>query len=202
MGTRVARAHRTALLRELLATAREFSSATVLLHATIASSLRLSVSDLKALDVLERSGTCNARDIARGTGLTNSAVTALLDRLEGQRFISRVRQPPDRRIAKVRLTRQFLRTVPKRFASLERRLTTRCDAYRDGELEIITTFLRRAASELREELGAVQLHELGGRSGGRRSRTPQRTTGQRSRRRRGRRDEYRAGREPRSAAEG
>jgi len=146
------KSRRSTLIRELLSAAREYSSAAVFLHATIASSIGLSGSDLKALDVLERSSTCTARDIASATGLTNSAVTALLDRLEKRRFIRRSREAPDLRVVKVRLTAHFGRTIPRRFSSLEDRVLASCRNYNDDELKISASFLRSVAGAVREEL--------------------------------------------------
>jgi DNA-binding MarR family transcriptional regulator len=168
----VTESHRSTLVRELLSAAREYSSAAVFLHATIASSIGLSVSDLKALDVLERSSTCTARDIASATGLTNSAVTALLDRLEKRRLICRSREAPDLRVVKVRLTAHFGRTVPRRFGSLEDRMVASCREYSDDELKTSASFLRGVAGALREELWTAQLRRIRGSAERRKTRTP------------------------------
>lgn len=156
---------RTTLNRELVSAAREYSSATVFLHAAVASSLGLSVSDLKALDLIQRSTNCTARDVASVTGLSNSAVTALLDRLEHRGFIRRTRGSPDRRVVRVRLTPLFRRTLPRRFGSLERRVAASWSGLTDGELKLALKFLRGVAAAVREELTAAHLLGQGGGGG-------------------------------------
>lgn len=64
----------------------------------------LSKQELMAIGVLGQEGPCRMGEIAEHLGVVQSAVTALVDRLEGQGLASRVRSEADRRVWLVELT--------------------------------------------------------------------------------------------------
>ena len=91
----MSRADLLAAMDQLL---RDQASRVLVVHQAIADRFDLGPSDLKAVDLASRGGPAlTAGRIADATGLSNSAVTALLDRLERQGFIERRRDGADRR---------------------------------------------------------------------------------------------------------
>src|SRR5262249_37287290 len=62
-------------------------------HGAVAARFRLTATDLKTLDILQRQGTRSAGELAAHTGLATPSVTALIDRLEAKGLIRRVRGP-------------------------------------------------------------------------------------------------------------
>ena len=76
---------------------RALGAATVMMHSAIGERAGLSATEFKALDILIRSGSVTAGELADRTGLTTGAVTGLVDRLEAAGFARRARDPHDRR---------------------------------------------------------------------------------------------------------
>ena len=66
-------------------------------YTLVAERLGLSVSDLRAWDLLVGLGPLSARQFADHTGLTPGAVTGLIDRLERAGAVKRTTDPRDRR---------------------------------------------------------------------------------------------------------
>lgn len=63
------------------------------------------------LDVLNRSGVSNMSDLARSGNVTTAAMTGVVNRLVRDGYVTRVSDPRDRRVIKVRLTPTGMRTV-------------------------------------------------------------------------------------------
>jgi DNA-binding MarR family transcriptional regulator len=77
---------------------RELSTMTVLFHSRIAEQMGLSGTDHKCLELaLQAKEPLTAGQIAQLSGLSTGAVTGVIDRLERQGFVHRVRDPHDRR---------------------------------------------------------------------------------------------------------
>src|SRR5262249_8963039 len=68
------------------------------LRAAMAGSLRIGLTDLDALEHLERSGPLTQRELGARLLLTSGAVTMLVDRLEGLGLVRRRPHPTDRRV--------------------------------------------------------------------------------------------------------
>ncbi|MBN9604983.1 MAG: MarR family transcriptional regulator [Actinomycetales bacterium] len=78
------------------------STAVVLFHQAVAERVGLSAADLKTLDLIRRDGPFSASELARRTGLTGPAVTALMGRLEAGGHLTREPDADDRRRVVVR----------------------------------------------------------------------------------------------------
>jgi DNA-binding MarR family transcriptional regulator len=70
----------------------------------VADAIGLGTTESQALSSLAVHGDSGQSDLARALGLTSSAATALVDRLERQGVAERVRHPRDRRRSIVRVT--------------------------------------------------------------------------------------------------
>ena len=88
---------RAELIEQINRGAREFSTATVMIHSAIAEHFGLSASDWKCGEFVSRHGALTAGQLAELTGLTTGAITGVIDRLEKARFVRRVTDPTDRR---------------------------------------------------------------------------------------------------------
>ena len=73
---------RTQILEEVRQASRAWSTATVVMHAALAARLGLHATDHKAVDVLLQAGPMTAGELAERMGLTSSAITTMVDRLE------------------------------------------------------------------------------------------------------------------------
>jgi DNA-binding MarR family transcriptional regulator len=102
---------------------------------------------MRCLEVLDRVGQLTAGDIARETGLTSGAVTAMLDRLEQAEYVRRLRDPGDRRRVLVELTDRARQTAAEVYGPLAD-LMVEFDRYTDDELVLIRDFLRLGSAML------------------------------------------------------
>jgi DNA-binding MarR family transcriptional regulator len=102
---------------------------------------------MRCMDVLERSGRLSAGEIARETGLTSGAVTALLDRLERVGYVRRLRDTADRRRILVELTDLARAGAAEVYGPLVAAMSEYAK-YSDAELAMITQYLQRGSELL------------------------------------------------------
>jgi DNA-binding MarR family transcriptional regulator len=88
---------RRRLIRETRLAGRELGAHSTIFNAVIAERLKLSLSDLRAWDLLFLHGPLSHGKLAQMIGLSGGAVTALVDRLERAGAVRRQVDPNDRR---------------------------------------------------------------------------------------------------------
>lgn len=74
---------------------REQASRTLMFHQAVADRAGLGPTEMKALDLARSEDRLTAGRLAEVTGLSTSATTSLLDRLERRGFVERRRDPAD-----------------------------------------------------------------------------------------------------------
>ena len=138
------------LIAQLIAAYRANTSQEGAFDTLAAANLGISLSDLRCLDLVQASGGMTAGELARASGLTTGAVTAVIDRLEQAGFVRRLRDESDRRKVNVEVTTRHYEEAGKVWAPLmedwQKTLAARFTA---EELRTITEFLR-SATELGE----------------------------------------------------
>jgi DNA-binding MarR family transcriptional regulator len=122
---------------------RRASAYGLLIHQAIADQLGLIPTDLKCLDAARDEKQLTAGRLAEITGLSTSATTAALDRLERRGFIRRVRDEHDRRRVFVVSTGRHEAETARLFSPLAAATTEIMDDYDDGQLAFIADFLER-----------------------------------------------------------
>ena len=133
---------------------RLLSTAAVLYHSALAERSGLSVTESKALEVIERLGPITPGDLGRESGLAPASITGLLDRLTRKGVARRVPHPSDGRRFLVEIDPGFVRASEQlldRFVGSMREL---CAGYSADELEVVSRFLGEAA---RRQLEAMAL---------------------------------------------
>jgi DNA-binding MarR family transcriptional regulator len=149
----VSRADLLAAMDQLL---RDQAGRVLVVHQAIADRFGLGPSDLKAVDLASRGGQAlTAGQIADATGLSNSAVTALLDRLERQGFIERRRDAADRRKVVVVSTGKREAELGLAFQPLFRSTQQVLARYSTAELELLVGFLRQLADATEQLIEAA-----------------------------------------------
>ena len=138
--------------------ARELSTWTVLFHTAVAEHLGLGATDHKALGLIEQQGPLTAGELADITGLTTSAITSVIDRLERAGYVARTKDPHDRR-------KVVLVAVPSPardaafngiFPALRHRVSELCARYSDTELEAISDFMTASIAVLQAEIARLR----------------------------------------------
>ncbi len=150
---------RQRLFQELFDEIRAGQRATDAVDEAAAQALGVNRTDSKCIDILDQHGQMSAGELARQSGLTTGAVTAVLDRLERAGYVRRVADPDDRRRVLVELTPQLKRTIEELMGPLGDTGAPLLDRYSDEQLELLIEFTRvgrelqeRHADWLREQL--------------------------------------------------
>ena len=136
---------------------RRLSYEIVMLHTALGQRLGLSVTDHKYLDLIDREAPVHPAHIARLTGLTTGAVTALVDRLERAGFVERRPDPGDRRRIVLTATGPRIAEIGRLMATLGRRTAPVIAQFDDDQLALVATFLDKlldATALARDDLDA------------------------------------------------
>jgi DNA-binding MarR family transcriptional regulator len=135
--------HRAELEAALDEQMRDSASRSVMLHQAIAARIGLNSTDLKCLDLARHEPSLTAGRLAELTGLSASAITTVLDRLERAGVVERQRDPADRRKVTIWPTGRRDREIAQIFATLARQTHAVLQDYDDGQLVLFTAFLHR-----------------------------------------------------------
>ncbi|MBP2706394.1 MarR family transcriptional regulator [Microbispora sp. RL4-1S] len=141
---------RDELLRALSEEMRDNSSRAVIMHQAIAEHFGLGPTDLKCLDIARHEPEPTAGRLAELTGMSTSAITAVLDRLERNGFVERHRDSADRRRVLVRSTGRHERALAEIFERVGAAFSEVLDDYADDQLELLVDFVRRLNAKARD----------------------------------------------------
>ncbi|WP_420976662.1 MarR family transcriptional regulator [Bacillus vallismortis] len=131
---------------------RKLGTRTVLFHQAAAQALGLFPTDLKSADILNEAGPMTAGELGKKTGLSTGSVTALVDRLEKAGYVAREKDPDDRRRVMIVPLIASKKHVKDLFRSMSESTMDLCQDYTEEELELIFSFVDKAADIMEEEL--------------------------------------------------
>lgn len=136
---------REELLGRLLLSGRELSTATVLFHTVLSDLRGLSITESKALDLLDRFGPLSAGELSERSGLAPASVTGLVDRLERKGVARRLPHPSDGRRVLIGIDEKQVREYDGLFTDFLADLTELSARYTDEQLETIIDYTTEAA---------------------------------------------------------
>ncbi len=129
---------------------RELGARSILFHEAIANLVGVSVTDLKCLDYIDRTGEVTAGDLARLTGLTTGAITAAVDRLDRAGLARRERSGSDRRKVFIQLCDSpTMARIRPFYEALGRESAAMVSRYSITQLETIKDFCERCTDIMR-----------------------------------------------------
>ncbi len=132
---------------------RRTGSLMQLMGQAAAERIGINSTDLNCLNILSFSGQMTAGELARATGLTTASITGVIDRLEEAGFVSRERDPHDRRRVVVRLALdKAVREVASVFVPMLRDWREMAARYSDDELRLIVDFYGHMEQVFRKHL--------------------------------------------------
>ncbi|MEE4024134.1 MarR family transcriptional regulator [Gordonia sp. PKS22-38] len=122
------------------------------MNHSAASSLNINTSDMFCLQALQ-SGSKTAGELARHLGITTASTTTMIDRLERAGFVTRTRDPQDRRRVAVQLVDDRARQeIAPLFAPLVRSWLQHLADYDEAELRVIAGFLASVEESFAAEI--------------------------------------------------
>jgi len=135
---------------------RDASIQLALLNHQVSGHVDLKGSDLECLDLISRLGPLSPSALARRAGLHPATLTGILDRLERGGWISRARDPADRRGVLLHIERARGAELLGLYSGMNSAMDEICAGYGEADLELIAGFLRRTA-----DAGRAAADELG-----------------------------------------
>jgi MarR family transcriptional regulator, organic hydroperoxide resistance regulator len=116
----------------------------------------LNVTDIECLRFLFQKGISTPSELARHTGLTSGATTAMLDRLEKAGLIERRPNPDDRRGTLITPVNSAAGKVASWFESARNAQDELISSYTESELEIIADVFEKFAKLWDDERKKIQ----------------------------------------------
>ena len=141
-GDKAGRHQRAQEIRNAL---RDVSSQLSLLSQRVGGHLELRGTDFLCLDLIGLHGSLSPSALARLSGLHPATMTGIIDRLEHGGWITRERDPDDRRGVVLHPVAGRRGDVLRLFSGMSARMAEVCADYSDAELDLIAGFLRRTA---------------------------------------------------------
>src|SRR5215204_4518012 len=140
----------------------EMSTETILFHQALADLLDLHITDHRCIHFLHRYGAMPAGRLAELTGLTTSAVTGIIDRLEKAGFVRRTNDPKDRRRTIIELVRnkKWERKIEAIFIPFHERMHKLLSSYSDSELAFLLDVLTKSIELTHEESKKLRSHKV------------------------------------------
>jgi DNA-binding MarR family transcriptional regulator len=138
----MSRESRNEIFRSLGSEVRAQQNAVELIDEAAYELLRVNRTDGRCLDIIDQHERITAGDLAKASGLSTGAVTAVLDRLERAGHIHRVRDDQDRRRVYVEVTRETLKQMHELYAPLAARSQQRMAGYSLEELALLRDWVR------------------------------------------------------------
>jgi DNA-binding MarR family transcriptional regulator len=135
---------RSELLKKLDEALRKVSAQSVLISDTVAKLVGLNATDLECLDLLYLAGPTTAGRLARHSGLTTGAMTAVIDRLEEAGFVRRLRDREDRRCVLVEALPAGIKLIEPLYRPLAASTAQLHERYDNRELAVVVDYLSNA----------------------------------------------------------
>jgi len=126
----------------------------------VAKKMKLSRTDLRCVEILERRGPMTAGQLAEESGLSSGAVTFVLDRLEEAGVVKRRRDTEDRRRIWVELVPSAQRRLEKMQAPIKEEMRVVSQRFKEEELAVVRDFMREAKQVFQRQVWGAQ-HETG-----------------------------------------
>lgn len=137
---------RRRLTTEIKESLRGLSTQLSLLNHQVGAHVDLKDVDFDCLELINRHGPLTPSALARTAGLHPATMTGILDRLERGGWITRDRDPSDRRAVLVRSLRDRNAEIFGLFSGMNTSMDELCGEYGEAELELLADFLRRTTS--------------------------------------------------------
>jgi DNA-binding MarR family transcriptional regulator len=150
---------KTDLKKRALTAVREYGVHLTLFRNAVSEWAGLNATDMECLRFLFLKGIATPSELARQTGLTSGATTAMLDRLERAGLIERRPNPGDRRGTLITPTNSATEKAASWFESARNSQAELISSYSESELEIISDVFERFTKLWDQEREKIQKNQ-------------------------------------------
>ena len=147
---------KTDLKKRALIAVRDYGIHLTLFRNAMNDWAGLNATDMECLRLLFIKGIATPSELARHTGLTSGATTAMLDRLEKAGFIERRPNPDDRRGTLIAPVKSGAEKAASWFESARKAQDELISSYSESELEIISNVFERFTKLWDQEREKIQ----------------------------------------------
>jgi len=147
---------RTDLKKRALMAVRDYGVNLTQFRNAMSEWAGLNGTDMECLRLLFQKGVSTPSELARQTGLTSGATTAMLDRLERAGLIERRPNPNDRRGTLITPEKSSAEKMASWFASARQAQDELISSYAESDLEIISGVFERFAKLWDQEREKLQ----------------------------------------------
>jgi DNA-binding MarR family transcriptional regulator len=151
-GSRAKKSAASATIKETL---RELNIQLASLNNRIGTRAGIRHADFNCLNAIARFGPIGAGSLARRMGIHLATLTGILDRLEGDGWITRESVASDRRAIRVRVLASQVMQLVRLYRGMNNSIDQICAEYTSDELEVVIRFLRQTV-----EAGAVAAKQI------------------------------------------
>ena len=144
------------LKKRALNAVRDYGVYLTLFRNAVSEWAGLNTTDMECLRLLFFKGISTPTELARHTGLTSGATTAMLDRLEKAGLIERRPNPDDRRGTLILPAKSAAEKAASWFESARKAQDELVSSYSEKELEIIVDVFERFAKLWEQEREKIQ----------------------------------------------
>jgi DNA-binding MarR family transcriptional regulator len=152
----MAKSAKTDLKKRALMAVRDYGVNLTMFRNAMSEWAGLNVTDMECLRFLFQKGIATPSELARYTGLTSGATTAMLDRLEKAGLINRRPNPDDRRGTLIAPAQSSAEKAAAWFTSARMAQDELISSYTESELEIVADVFERFAKLWEDERKKVQ----------------------------------------------
>lgn len=155
----MAKSAKTDLKKRALSAVAEYGVNLTLFRNAMSEWAGLNVTDMECLRILFLKGVATPSELAKHTGLTSGATTAMLDRLEKAGLIVRRPNPDDRRGFLIAPAQAGAETAASWFESARKAQAKLIASYSDKELAIIADAFERITEIWKQECAKLRRTE-------------------------------------------
>ncbi|MCK4636205.1 MAG: MarR family transcriptional regulator [Candidatus Moranbacteria bacterium] len=134
---------------------KESRTAVLFVH-TVAENMNMQITDIRCLDYLMDVNSATAGDLAKITGLTTGATTAMIDRLEKTKFVKRETDPTDRRKIIITFINKNFRRSNIATNFFEKNIPKLLNTYTSKEQELIKDWNEKLISLFKNEIKRIK----------------------------------------------
>ncbi|MBW8806824.1 MAG: hypothetical protein AUG49_12460 [Catenulispora sp. 13_1_20CM_3_70_7] len=133
---------------------REMGVAMTVLNLRAGEQVGLRDVEMKALDVLMRDGAMSAKALGQRLGVHPATMTGILDKLENGGWVTRERDPDDRRVVLIQPVRERVGEIIRLFMGMNTLTIDMLDKYDTAQLQTIADFLSSVVGLAKEASAA------------------------------------------------